>query len=82
MLDYQNMSLRVRSWPLEECLGDLASIEVVFEALEANRNRSVQPLRMAPNLEEFITRNRVSEAQVREFLKHRQVLTLPAWLQH
>jgi hypothetical protein len=55
---------------------------VAFEALEANRNRSVPPLVMAPTLMEFITRNRTSEAEVREFLKHREVLTLPAWLQH
>ena len=40
-----------------------------FEALEANRNRSVPPLVMAPTLMEFITRNRTSEAEVREFLK-------------
>jgi hypothetical protein len=55
---------------------------VAFEKLEANRNRSVPPLVMAPTLKEFITRNRTSEAEVREFLKHREVLTLPAWLQH
>jgi uncharacterized protein (DUF885 family) len=55
---------------------------VAFEALEVNRNRSVPPLVMTPTLKEFITRNRTSEAEVREFLKHREVLTLPAWLQH
>lgn len=55
---------------------------VAFEALEANRNRSVPPLIMAPTLEEFITHNRKSEAEVREFLQHREVMTLPAWLQH
>ena len=55
---------------------------VAFEALEANRNRSVPALVMAPTLEEFITRNRTREAEVREFLKYREVLTLPAWLQH
>jgi hypothetical protein len=55
---------------------------VAFEALEANRNRSVPPLVMAPTLEAFITRNATSEAAVRDFLKHRGVLTLPLWLQH
>ena len=55
---------------------------VAFEALEANRNRAVPPLVMSPSLKEFITRNRTSEAEVREFLKRREVLTLPAWLQH
>ncbi len=55
---------------------------VTFETLEASRNRSLPPLIMAPTLEELITRNRGSEAEVREFLKHREVLTLPAWLRH
>jgi uncharacterized protein (DUF885 family) len=55
---------------------------VAFETLEANRNRSVLPLVITPTLEELITRNRTSEAEVREFLKHKEVLTLPAWLQH
>jgi hypothetical protein len=55
---------------------------VAFEALEANRNRSVPPLVMAATLEEFVKRNRTREAEVREFLKYKEVLTLPAWLQH
>jgi hypothetical protein len=53
-----------------------------FEALEANRNRPVPPLVMAPTLEDFIARNKRSEAEVREFLKNREVMTLPTWLQH
>jgi hypothetical protein len=53
-----------------------------FEALEANRNRSVPPLVMAPTLEDFIARNKRSEAEVREFLKNREVLALPTWFQH
>jgi hypothetical protein len=53
-----------------------------FEALEANRNRSVPPLVMASTLEYFIARNKRSEAEVREFLKNRDVMTLPTWLQH
>ena len=55
---------------------------VTFEALEANRNRSAPPLVMTPTVEEFIARNRTREAEVREFLKQREVLTLPVWLQH
>jgi hypothetical protein len=55
---------------------------VAFEALEANRNRSVPPLVMAPTLEDFVARNKRSEAKVREFLKNREVMTLPTWIQH
>jgi uncharacterized protein (DUF885 family) len=55
---------------------------VAFEGLEANRNRSEPPLAMAPTLEEFIARNQKAEAGVREFLEHKGILTLPAWLQH
>ncbi len=53
-----------------------------FEALEANRNRAVPPLVTAPTLEDFIARNKRREAEVREFLKNREILTLPTWLQH
>lgn len=53
-----------------------------FETLEVNRNRSVPPLVIAPTLEEFIARNKRREAEVREFLTNRDVLTLPTWLQH
>ena len=55
---------------------------VAFEALETNRNRSVPPLVMAPTLEDFVARNKRSEAEVREFLKNREVMTLPTWIQH
>ena len=55
---------------------------VAFEAIEANRNRSVPPLVMAATLEEFVARNQLAERDVREFLKRREILTLPAWLQH
>jgi hypothetical protein len=53
-----------------------------FETLEANRNRSLPPLEMAPTLEDFIAHNKRSEAEVREFLKNREILTLPTWLRH
>ena len=55
---------------------------VAFEGLEANRNRSVPPLVMAPTVEEFIARNQKAEAGVREFLERRGILTLPTGLQH
>jgi uncharacterized protein (DUF885 family) len=55
---------------------------VAFEELESNRNRTVAPLAMAATLDEFVVRNRTREAEVREFLEQRQILTLPKWLQH
>ena len=36
----------------------------------------------AATLEEFIARNQKAEAEVREFLERRNILTLPTWLQH
>jgi uncharacterized protein (DUF885 family) len=55
---------------------------VAFEGIEANRNRLVPPLVMAPTLEEFIDRNQKAEVAVRQFLADREILTLPAGLQH
>jgi uncharacterized protein DUF885 len=55
---------------------------VAFEGLEENRNRSVPPLVMAATIEEFVARNQKAEIGVREFLEHREILTLPNWLQH
>jgi hypothetical protein len=55
---------------------------VAFEGIEANRNRLVPPLVMAPTLEEFIARNQKAELAIRQFLPEREILTLPAGLQH
>lgn len=55
---------------------------VAFEGIEINRNRLVPPLVMAPTLEEFIARNQKAEVAIRQFLTDREILTLPAGLQH
>jgi hypothetical protein len=55
---------------------------VAFEGIEVNRNRLMPPLVMAPTLEEFIARNQIAELAVRRFLADREILTLPAGLQH
>ncbi|HMK20806.1 MAG TPA: DUF885 domain-containing protein [Terriglobales bacterium] len=55
---------------------------VAFEALEANRNRSVPPLVMAATTEEFIARHQKAELAVRDFLKRKEILTLTPGLQH
>ena len=55
---------------------------VAFESLEINRNRAVEPLKMAADLDTFIARNRQAELDIRRFLELKQILTLPAFLQH
>jgi uncharacterized protein (DUF885 family) len=55
---------------------------VAFEGMEANRNRSVPPLEMAPTIEEFVGRNQKAELASREFLERRNIRTLPAGLRH
>ena len=55
---------------------------VAFEGIEVNRNRGVPPLVMAPTVEEFVARNQKAEVAVRKFLADREILTLPAGLQH
>ncbi len=55
---------------------------VTFESLEINRNRGLAPLVPASDLDAFIARNRQAELRIREFLDQKQILTLPANLQH
>jgi uncharacterized protein (DUF885 family) len=55
---------------------------VAFEAFEKNRNKSVSPLKMANNIDGWIKDAAAKELQIRDFLKHREILTVPDWLQH
>jgi hypothetical protein len=55
---------------------------VAFEGLEVNRNRAVPPLVMAATTAEFIARHQKAELAVRDFLEHREILTLTPGLQH
>ena len=55
---------------------------VAFEGIEANRNRMAPPLIMASTLDEFIARNQKAELAVRQFVADREILNLPAGLQH
>jgi len=55
---------------------------VAFEGIEVNRNRSVPPLIMAATTEEFIARHQKAELAVRDFLEHREILTLAPGLKH
>jgi uncharacterized protein (DUF885 family) len=55
---------------------------VAFEACETNRNKNIPPLRIADNIESWIKDAAAKEQQVREFLEGRNILTVPAWVQH
>jgi uncharacterized protein (DUF885 family) len=55
---------------------------VAFEAFEKNRNKNVSPLKIANNIDDWIKDATAKELQVREFLEHRGVLTVPNWVQH
>ncbi|MBV9175228.1 MAG: DUF885 family protein [Chloroflexi bacterium] len=53
---------------------------VVFEALEAQRNRDVPPLQLPGSRAEQIEREARGEAQLRAFCEDHDLLTFPAWL--
>jgi uncharacterized protein (DUF885 family) len=55
---------------------------VAFEAFEKNRNKDVAPLKVADNIDNWIKNAAVKELQIRDFLKNREILTVPDWLQH
>jgi len=55
---------------------------VAFEAFEKNRNKNVSPLKMANNINGWIEDAAAKELQIRDFLKHSEILTVPDWLQH
>jgi uncharacterized protein (DUF885 family) len=55
---------------------------VAFEAFEKNRNKDVAPLKVADNIDNWIKNAALKELQIRDFLKNREILTVPDWLQH
>jgi uncharacterized protein (DUF885 family) len=55
---------------------------VAFETFEANRNKNVPPLKIATDLNSWIKDAATKELQIRKFLKDREVLTVPDWVQH
>jgi len=55
---------------------------VAFEAYEANRNKSVPPLKIADNIDNWIKDAAAKELQIREFLESNDILTVPDWVQH
>lgn len=55
---------------------------VAFETYEQNRNREIPPLPLAVSTEAQMARERNDEANVRQFLEERNILTVPAWMRH
>jgi uncharacterized protein (DUF885 family) len=55
---------------------------VAFEAFEAERNRNVPPLGLAPNGDNWIKGAAEKELQIRKFLQEHGILTVPDWIQH
>jgi hypothetical protein len=55
---------------------------VAFEAFERNRNRTVPQLPIFPNVNAQVSREIEEEVAVRRFLEEKNVLTVPAWMQH
>src|SRR6266511_1779235 len=55
---------------------------VAFEAFEKNHNKDEPPLKIAHNIGDWIKDAAQKELQIRKFLKERDILTVPSWLQH
>ena len=55
---------------------------VAFEAFETQRNKDVPPLKIADNIDNWIKDAAAKELQIRDFLKKREILTVPDWMQH
>ena len=55
---------------------------VAFEAYEKNRNKDVQPLKIADNIDDWIKDAAEKELSIRKFLVERGILSVPDWIQH
>jgi uncharacterized protein (DUF885 family) len=55
---------------------------VAFEAFETQRNKDAPPLKIADNIDNWIKDAATKELQIRDFLKNREILTVPDWMQH
>src|SRR5437870_11464831 len=55
---------------------------VSFEAFEKQRNKDVPPLSLAKDIPTWIKDAAAKELSIRDFLKKREILTVPDWLQH
>ena len=55
---------------------------VAFEAYEKNRNAKLPPLALAKDQAAQIAREQQQEQEIRDFLEQKNILTVPAWVQH
>jgi hypothetical protein len=55
---------------------------VAFEAYESNRNSSLPQLTLAKDQATQMAREKNQEQQIRDFLEQKNILTVPAWVQH
>ncbi len=55
---------------------------VTFEVYEKNRNKDLPPLKIADNIDTWISDAAAKELQVRKFLEERGVVSVPDWIQH
>ena len=55
---------------------------VAFEVYEKNRNKDVSLLKIADKIDNWIADAAAKESQIRDFLKKREILTVPDWVRH
>jgi Bacterial protein of unknown function (DUF885) len=55
---------------------------VAFEAYEKNRNSKLPQLALAKDQATQIAREKTQEQEIRDFLEEKNILTVPAWVQH
>ncbi len=55
---------------------------VAFEAYEKNRNAKLPQLALAKDQATQIAREERQEQEIRDFLEEKNILTVPAWVQH
>ena len=55
---------------------------VAFEVYETNRNKTVPPLKLADNIDNWIKDAAAKELDVRKFLEEHDIVTVPDWVQH
>jgi hypothetical protein len=55
---------------------------VTFEAYEKNRNAKLPQLTLAKDQAEQMAREARQEQEIRDFLEEKNILTVPAWVQH
>jgi uncharacterized protein (DUF885 family) len=59
-----------------------AARATAFERFEAQRNEGLPVLTLLPNTDAWIKRERQDESAIRDFLKRRDLLSVPDWVQH